>query len=741
MEIKNISESNYLLFIDISSLKHVKIKDLFAIIVPLLSINKKSLLIPDMCLQLLKEENADCYEEIERIASMVKKVSHPSNLASTFEVFAYIFEKLGEKNNLLLITEDKKLRDYLLKKRNKNGKYIEIVTVDDILNYKEHKKSEPHFRICVTITTLAEKEIIINKVPGVNSVLYTNDDQKIQLGSVIKPGGEGTVYNVDDKFVAKIYFKDKLTTRKKEKVLLIINSGIRIPGVCFPSKALYNEQREFVGYLMPLAKGRSLDGSFFKGEIGVSRYFGNWTRADLVTLALTILYVIKKLHSEGILLGDINGSNILVNKPQEVYFVDTDSYQINEFPCPVGTETFTAPEIQGFRYDTFLRTRENENFAVATLLFKLLMFGMDPYAHQGGESIAKNIKTGDFSFPFQEKSNKKIPDGDWRFFWSHLYFPIKKCFYETFRSGECQYDPDSRPNDGVWFKLLSGYKLRLEKGEQDPESNKMFPKTYKKDPSQTYVVCKLCNTEVNDKYVTKGYCSNCLNKVKTYKCKTCGKLIQFKNYKRLVQGLEPPKYCSECTQEYFRKQKVFTTRTCSACDEEFTITIGEYEFFKKKGLDLPKRCKSCRREGYYGEDDDDYYDDNSYSSGYSGGSYSSSSSSSSGGCYITTAACEYFGKHDDCYELNTLRYFRDEWLVKQPEGMALISEYYKDAPVLVNLIKQAEDYEDICMEIMNVGVNPCIELINKGKFAECQDLYIQMVKHFYEKIVTNKQND
>ncbi len=30
------------------------------------------------------------------------------------------------------------------------------------------------------------------------------------------------------------------------------------------------------------------------------------------------------------------------------------------------------------------------------------------------------------------------------------------------------------------------------------------------------------------------------------------------------------------------------------CSEEFTITIGEQEFYRSKDFELPKRCKACR---------------------------------------------------------------------------------------------------------------------------------------------------
>lgn len=34
--------------------------------------------------------------------------------------------------------------------------------------------------------------------------------------------------------------------------------------------------------------------------------------------------------------------------------------------------------------------------------------------------------------------------------------------------------------------------------------------------------------------------------------------------------------------------------TCVQCGKKFELTDGEIDFYRSKGLDLPKRCKSCR---------------------------------------------------------------------------------------------------------------------------------------------------
>lgn len=39
---------------------------------------------------------------------------------------------------------------------------------------------------------------------------------------------------------------------------------------------------------------------------------------------------------------------------------------------------------------------------------------------------------------------------------------------------------------------------------------------------------------------------------------------------------------------------------CKQCGKEFELSEGEVEFYRKKGLSLPKRCKSCRNENRSG---------------------------------------------------------------------------------------------------------------------------------------------
>ena len=37
-------------------------------------------------------------------------------------------------------------------------------------------------------------------------------------------------------------------------------------------------------------------------------------------------------------------------------------------------------------------------------------------------------------------------------------------------------------------------------------------------------------------------------------------------------------------------------RTCKQCGKDFTLTDSEVNFYKSKGLDIPKRCSECRKK-------------------------------------------------------------------------------------------------------------------------------------------------
>lgn len=145
----------------------------------------------------------------------------------------------------------------------------------------------------------------------------------------------------------------------------------------------------------------------------------------------------------------------------------------------------------------------------------------------------------------------------------------------------------------------------------------------------------------------------------------------------------------------------------------YTYRGGYYCMKKQENVNEDVYSRYCR--GYYYSDCPIYKDE-----------------PSSGGCYLTSACTFSKGLPDDCYELETLRSYRDNWLANSDEGKALIKEYYNVAPKIVSNINERKEKKDIYEMIYKEMVNPCVELIEQNKNKECLELYKKMTLYLNE---------
>lgn len=102
-------------------------------------------------------------------------------------------------------------------------------------------------------------------------------------------------------------------------------------------------------------------------------------------------------------------------------------------------------------------------------------------------------------------------------------------------------------------------------------------------------------------------------------------------------------------------------------------------------------------------------------------------------CYITTAVCESLQKPDDCYELQILRNYRDEYLMSQKDGKDIVMKYYDIAPTIVKRINQTEHAEEIYKNIYTKYLMPCIRMVEREELEECKDTYCSMVHELQKK--------
>ena len=93
------------------------------------------------------------------------------------------------------------------------------------------------------------------------------------------------------------------------------------------------------------------------------------------------------------------------------------------------------------------------------------------------------------------------------------------------------------------------------------------------------------------------------------------------------------------------------------------------------------------------------------------------------GCFLTTACTAARNLPDDCYELQTLRKYRDSYLNGFAEGIAAVNNYYDIAPKIVSAIDALPEANEIWKNVYNDLVLPCIKLIEDGNNEEAYTVY------------------
>ncbi len=100
--------------------------------------------------------------------------------------------------------------------------------------------------------------------------------------------------------------------------------------------------------------------------------------------------------------------------------------------------------------------------------------------------------------------------------------------------------------------------------------------------------------------------------------------------------------------------------------------------------------------------------------------------SGSSGCFLTTACCVYKGLPDDCHELQTMRNLRDKYIKEQSYGEELISNYYAEAPKIVEAINNSNRRDEI-LEKTYKKILSIVNLVEQGKKDEAVILYMMML--------------
>ncbi|MDM8531938.1 tetratricopeptide repeat protein [Anaerolineales bacterium HSG25] len=320
----------------------------------------------------------------------------------------------------------------------------------------------------------------------------------ITLTNELGKGGEATVYNLAEQpnLVAKIYHTP--TPAHEAKLRAMLMNPPDPPrtrdhvAIAWPTALLYQQDSQlhavntpneldssdaepvilpfgglrpplgselkFVGFLMPKVRdGRAIFNMYNPALRKNLPYPFDW-RA-LHRTAYNLCTAVLAIHAKGYVIGDINESNILVNRKALVTIVDCDSFQVTDeqgtvHRCHVGKPEYTPPELQGVKFREVDQTIEHDLFGLGVLLFQLLMGGFHPFAGvlQSGVSVGrvdlfairKNL------FPYNNNPAMLPPPSAPPFEW--LYPELQTGFFNSFVEGHA--DPHQRLSASLWRKQL-----------------------------------------------------------------------------------------------------------------------------------------------------------------------------------------------------------------------------------------------------------------------------------------------
>ena len=235
-----------------------------------------------------------------------------------------------------------------------------------------------------------------------------------QLDQPFKSGGEGMICNIINKpkYVAKLYKNNKVSElavlERKIKAMINMNIDGYVDGklrLAWPKDALY-EDGHFVGFVMPkfeqvLPLITLQRCNYDKLSPSLTKTFPNFSWKMHVQCAYTLASIVSYLHQNGIVVGDMNVQNILIDTTSKlVVLIDCDSFDIvdqntNEhFPCMVGQSEVLAPELQvigKIKWDEY--STYSDDFTLAIHIFRLLMKNADPFGGIASDTRSSNANT------------------------------------------------------------------------------------------------------------------------------------------------------------------------------------------------------------------------------------------------------------------------------------------------------------------------------------------------------------
>ncbi len=401
------------------------------------------------------------------------------------------------------------------------SKTLKHVIEDDIVNSKNDSltltgKLKYRGGEMIPASVFIPDAIFIDKLPTEGDIVYTKNKEAITIGNQLGDGGEGIVYacSKPDQVVKLIKpIKNMIRKYTQKKLEQMCEVKLDNPSIIWPLDTIYDSNGNFVGFTMSIIKGIDLKrftSSIVKNVNDNSEEINihDIDKKELCNLILSILDTMIYLHDKNIIIGDIKLENFMLKDGDisKVYFIDTDSYQIGDFPCLLVSPGFIPPEIdaanlgkQNCRYRTF----GNENFALFSLIFHLVFRAKPPYSQQihSDEYVSETYRVTNGMFPYflsKEETQHHAPKGTEEPIWSHLPGYVKEAFISVGHVDGKHFGEENRLGPREWRHIFQSYLDDLNSSRLnmvDPICNQYF---YTKPESIEYVIVDF---QVNKQYI------------------------------------------------------------------------------------------------------------------------------------------------------------------------------------------------------------------------------------------------
>jgi len=229
-----------------------------------------------------------------------------------------------------------------------------------------------------------------------NAIFGDGHFERVVLGKMLNKGGAaGKIYECPmyPEMVAKIFHDKSKSKTNRQKLEAMIQNKPNIPivsingkkyvQIAWPEAALEDDEGFCAGYLMPLIntdEAVSLDHLMQKAvreKQGLSEKY-----TDRLLAAINVTAMVAELHKCGHYIVDLKPANVSVYKDNmRVAVYDCDGFSINgqsvRYPAEFVSEEYIYPE--GMHENPEDMGEEQDKFALAVIIFKLLNNGIHPF--------------------------------------------------------------------------------------------------------------------------------------------------------------------------------------------------------------------------------------------------------------------------------------------------------------------------------------------------------------------------